>query len=99
VRLDGLFREEEAMADLAVDKALRDQLKDLDLPPGRLRLELLDWRHEGDDLAGAAGRTPLGDGFEAPRVVHVSRQDLFTLGSVHETRIDRPSTWLTPPLE
>jgi hypothetical protein len=32
-------------------------------------------------------------------MVHVSRQDLFTLGSVHKTRIGRPWTWLTPPLE
>jgi hypothetical protein len=32
-------------------------------------------------------------------MVHVSRQDLFTLGSVHEPRIGRPWTWLTPPLE
>jgi hypothetical protein len=78
---------------------MRDQLKDFDLPGGRLLLELLEWRREGDDLAGAARGPPLSDGFEAPRMVHVARQDLFTLGSVHETGIDRPWTWLTPPLE
>jgi hypothetical protein len=32
-------------------------------------------------------------------VVHVTRQDLFTLGSVHEPGIGRPWTRLTPPLE
>jgi hypothetical protein len=32
-------------------------------------------------------------------MVHVSRQDLFTLGSVHEPGIGRSWTWLTPPLE
>jgi hypothetical protein len=32
-------------------------------------------------------------------VVHVSRQDLFTLSSVHEPGIGRPWTRLTPPLE
>jgi hypothetical protein len=99
VRFDRLFREEEAVADLPVDEALRDQLEDLDLPGGRLLLELLERRCERDDLTAGIRRPPLGDGFEAPRVVHVSRQDLFTLSSVHEPGIGRPWSWLTPPLE
>jgi hypothetical protein len=99
VGLDRFFREEEAVADLSVHEALRDQLEHLDLPGGRLLLELLERGCEGDDLAGAARGPPLGDGFEAPRMVHVSRQDLFTLGSVHEPGIGGSWTWLTPPLE
>ena len=87
------------MADLAVNEALRDQLEDFDLPGCRLLLELLERGCEGNDLAGAARRPPLGDGFEAPRVVHVPGQDLFTLGSVHEPGIGGSWTWLTPPLE
>jgi hypothetical protein len=94
-----LFREEEAVADLPVDEALRDQLEDLDLPGGRLLLELLERRGEGNDLAGAARRPPLGDRLEAPRMVHVSRQDLFPLCSVHEPDIGGTWTRLTPPLE
>jgi hypothetical protein len=94
-----LFREEEAMADLPIDEALRNQVEDLDLTGCRLLFELLERRGEGDDLAGAARGPPLGDGLEAPRMVHVSRQDLFTLGSVHEPGIGGLWTWLTPPLE
>ena len=41
VGLHSLFRKEEAVADLPVDEALRDQLEDFDLPGGRLLLELL----------------------------------------------------------
>ena len=87
------------MADLSVHEALGDQLKDLDLPGGRRLLELPVRRREGDDLTCAARGPPLGDGLEAPGVVHVSRQDLFTLGSVHEPDIGRAWTSLTPPLE
>lgn len=87
------------MADLPVDEALRDQLEDFDLPGGRLLLELLERSRERDDLAGAARRPPLGDGLEAPRVVHVPTEDLFALSSVHDPRIGRLWTTLTPPFE
>ena len=83
------------MADLPVDEALRDQVEDFDLPGGRLLLELLQGR-EGDDLR-AARRPPLGDSLEAPRVVHVARQDLFALSSVHDPRIGRLWTTLYSP--
>jgi hypothetical protein len=99
VGLDRLFREEEALADFPIDEALRDQLEDFDLPGGRLLLELLERSCERDDLAGAGRGPPLGDGFEAPRMVHVSRQDLFPLCSVHEPDIGGTWTRLTPPLE
>ena len=40
VRLDGLLREEEPLADLAVDESVGDELEDLDLARRRLLLEL-----------------------------------------------------------
>ena len=97
VALDRLLGEEEPLTDLAVHEAVRDQLKNFDLPGGRLLLELLERSRERDDLTGAARRPPLGDGLEAPRVVHVARQDLFPLGSVHDPPIGRLWTSLTPP--
>ena len=77
--LHRLFRQEEAVADLAIDEALGDQLEDFDLPGGRLLLELLLGSREGDDFTRTARRPPLGDGLEAPRVVHVATEDLFAL--------------------
>src|SRR5215210_1093815 len=97
VGLHSLFREEEAVADLPVDEALRNQLEDFDLSGGRLLLQFLERSGERDDLTCAARRPPLGDGLEAPRVVHVARQDLFPLGSVHDPGIGRLWTTLTPP--
>ena len=35
VRLHGLFREEEPLADLSVDETVRDELEDFDLARGR----------------------------------------------------------------
>src|SRR5918997_6049482 len=87
VGLHRLFREEEAVADLPVHEALRDQLEDFDLPGGRLLLELLERSRERDDLACTARRAPLGHSLEAPRVVHVATEDLFALSSVHDPRI------------
>ena len=40
VRLDRLLRQEELLADLAVDEAVRDELEHLDLTRRRLLLEL-----------------------------------------------------------
>ena len=62
-------------------------------------LELPERRGKWNDLAGAIRGPPLGDGLKAPGMVHVSRQDLFTLGSVHDPNIGGAWTWLTPPLE
>src|SRR5215204_3780266 len=59
VRLDRLLAEEEPLADLPVDEAVRDQLKNLDLAGGRLLLELLERRRERNHLGvpvGAPGR-------------------------------------------
>src|SRR6266516_4359048 len=90
MRLHGLLRKEEAMADLAVDQALRDQLENLDLTRRRLLLELPEGSGERDHLgvALAALRSHL---VEATRVVHVAGQDLLALCSVHDNpRIGLP---------
>ena len=90
VRLDGLLREEEAVADLATHEAVRDQLKHLDLAGGRLLLQLLERAREGNDLCVAAARAPGRDGVEPPRMADVTAQDLLALRSVHGPTIGRP---------
>ena len=45
-RLHRLLRQEEPVADLAIDEALKDQLEDFDLPGGRLLIELLEGSRE-----------------------------------------------------
>jgi hypothetical protein len=82
VGFHGLLAEEESLADLPVDKPIRDQLEDLDLAGGRLLLELLERGREGNHL-GVAVRTARRDGLEAPRMIHVPGQDLLTLSCVH----------------
>ena len=97
--LHRFFREEEAMADLPIDKALRDQLEDFDLTGSRLLLELLERSREWDDLTRAGRRPPLGNGLEASGMVHVPGQDLFSLSSVHDSRIGLLWRTFTPPFE
>jgi hypothetical protein len=94
VALHRLLREEEAMADLAVDEALRDQLEDFDLTSGRLLLELPERSGERNHIGVALA--PLGGHLiEATGMAHVSGQDLFALGSVHSLpRIGAPSPLL-----
>jgi hypothetical protein len=84
VGLDGLLGEEEPHADLAVDEAVRDQLKDFDLAGRRLLLQLLERAGERNDLGAAAAS--LRHRVEAATVAHVSGQDFFALGSVHANR-------------
>jgi hypothetical protein len=84
VGLDGLLREEEPHADLAVDEAVRDQLEHLDLTRRRLLLELLQGAGERDYLGAAA--TPLCHRVETAAVVDIAGQDLLALCSVHVTR-------------
>src|SRR5215218_786779 len=86
VRLDRLFAEEEPLADLPVDKSVRDELKNLDLAGGRLLFELLERRRERNHLGVAVG-TPGRDRLEAARVIHIAAQDLLTLCCVHEGAI------------
>jgi hypothetical protein len=95
VRLDRLLAETESLADLPVDKSVRDQLEHLDLAGGRLLLELLERGCERDHLGGAVG-TPGRDRLEAARMVHVATQDLLTLSSVHERAIGATKARLYP---
>src|SRR5215207_1149883 len=83
VRLDRLLREEEALADLPVDKPVGDELEDFDLAIRRLLLELAERRRELDDLGALAPVRTGGRLVEAPGVVQVAREDVLTLGGVH----------------
>src|SRR5262245_49173293 len=84
MRLDGLLREEEALTDLAIHEAFRDQLKDFDLTVGRLLLQLPHGCGELDDLGSLAGAlAPSSDLVEGSRMLEVSVQDVFALSSVH----------------
>jgi hypothetical protein len=93
VRLDRLFTQEEALPDLAVHKAVRDQLQNLNLAIGGFLFELVDWRLERDDGAHAT-RSARSGRLEAALVIHVPAQDLVTLCSVHEGMIGLVGTGL-----
>ena len=91
VALDRLLRQVEAVADLAVDKALRDKLEDFDLARRRQMLAF---------GGGGAGREldQSGDRVAASRyrlkttgVLPIPGQNFFTLGCVHVTDIDAPT--------
>src|SRR5689334_23186419 len=92
--LHGLFREEEALADLAVDQPFRDQLENLDLAGGRFLLELPERSCERNDLCVALPALR-GHLVETTRMAHVSRQDFSALRSVHDApRIGRSAPLL-----
>ena len=85
--LDRLLREEEAVADLAIHKALGDKLEDLDLASGRKMLRLGSGRagRELDQLSdGIAARR---DRLEATGVLAVAGQNFLTLSCVHASGI------------
>ena len=88
VGLDGLFGEEEPLADLAVHEAVCDELQDLDLTRGRILSDLpCRWRSERDHGAAASRAAPRSGGFEPPAVIAVAIQDLTALSSVHVSGI------------
>src|SRR5215510_1600144 len=90
VALHGLFREEEALADLPVDEPLGDQLEHFDLARGRLLLELTERSRERNDLCVALS-TLRGHLVEPTRMAHVAGQDFSTLRSIHDAlRIGLP---------
>ena len=93
VRLDRLLGEEEPLADLAVDEALRDQLEDFDLAHRRLLLQFAERARERDDL-GLARAPALGHRVEPTRMVHVPAQDLLALSRVHGQDIGRATNLL-----
>jgi hypothetical protein len=83
VRLHGLLGQEEALADLPVDEAVRDQLQNLDLTHRRLLLELPQGRGELDDLAGSRSAAS-SELVEPTGVIGITGEDLPALGSVHD---------------
>jgi hypothetical protein len=89
VGLHGLLRKEEALADLAIDEAVRNQLKNLDLTHRRLLLQLPKGALERDDLGAVAGSAPRGDLLETARMIRVAVQDFLALSSVHAGGIGR----------
>lgn len=82
--LDGLLREEETLADLAVHQPVCDELQHLDLARGRILSQLaLDLRRERDDRSVPARAPASRSRLEAAAVVTVALEDLLALGSVH----------------
>ena len=92
VRFDCLFGQEEALADLAVDEAVRDQLKYLDLAGRRILAQLSRRRRrERDNRSMSAGATACRGRLEAAAVVPITAKDLFTLSGVHASGIGAPA--------
>ena len=89
--LDRLLGEEEAVADLAVDEAVGDELQDLDLTRGRILSELtLDLGRKGDHGAMPARAATRSGRLEAAAVVAIPVEDLLTLCGVHDWGIGGP---------
>ena len=88
---DRLLREVEALADLAIDEPVGDELEHLDLARGGVLAELPRRRRgERDDRSVATGATACRSRFETAAVVAVAIEDLLALGGVHVTRIGLP---------
>ena len=88
VRLHRLLRQEELLADLAVDEPVRDELQHFQLARGRLLLELAQRRScERDHRAGASRRAPSSSRLEPAAVVAIAVEDLLTLSGVHGSDI------------
>ena len=88
VGLDGLLREEESFADLAVDEAVRNQLQHLDLASCGILPDLARGRWgERDDCTPARRAATRSSRLEAAAVIAVPVEDLLALSSVHEFRI------------
>lgn len=86
VRLDGLLGEKQPLADLAIHEPVGDQLQYLDLPHGRLLLELGGAAERNHLRTGSQGAAR-GHLLEVPRVRQVTAEDLLALGGVHEDGI------------
>jgi hypothetical protein len=85
--LDRLLGEEEPDADLAVHEPVGDQLQHLDLPGGRLLLQLLKRRGLERNHLGDRRIATCGNRLEPSGVLAVSRKDLVALSSVHDWAI------------
>ena len=84
-----LLGEEQLLPDLAVHKAVRDELKNLELARGGLLLELPEHgrRSERDHGAGALGVPARRSRLETSAVVAIPVEDLPPLCGVHALRI------------
>ena len=88
VRLDGLLREKELLADLPVDEPVRDELEDLELTRRRLLLDRGHGRRgERDNRPGTGAAPTCGSRLEAAPVVLVTVEDLLALCGVHNSGI------------
>ena len=93
VGLDGLLRQEEVLADLAIDEPVCDELKNLDLTRRRV-LYAFPRRGRGErDDGSMATRAPASRSrLESAAVVAVAIEDLLALGSVHVSGIGGPAS-------
>ena len=89
--LDRLLREEEPFADLAIHETLRDELKNLDLAGGRRVLWFRHRRTRGEVDQLRDRRPASRDRLETARVLAIAGQDLLTLRCVHVPDIGAPS--------
>jgi len=92
--LHGLLREEETVADLPVDEALRDKLEHLNLARSRRMLRLLGGSARGELDQLRNGGTPLGHRLETSRVLAVPGEYLVSLGRIHAPGIGLARTLL-----
>jgi hypothetical protein len=93
MRLHRLLREEEPLADLAVDEAVSDELQDLDLASGGILADLtLRRRREGNHCATASRAATCCSRLEPATVVAITVQDLLALSGVHESGIGVAAT-------
>src|SRR6476469_10040099 len=92
MRLHGLLRQEEPLADLAVHEAVRDELEHLDLALCRLLLERTSRRLQRDHLPADETAPTRRHLLEVARVRQIAAENLFALSGVHRTayRRDRP---------
>jgi hypothetical protein len=88
VRLDGLLRQEETLADFAIHQPVSDELKNLDLSSCGVRPDFACGRGcEWDNRSMSAATPTRSSRFESATVIAVAAQDLFALGGVHESDI------------
>lgn len=88
VGLHCLFRQEQALTDLAVHEPIRNKLENLAFTRCGLLFELAGGRAgERDDRTGAGTATACGCRLEAATVIPIPVQDLLALSGVHVSGI------------
>jgi hypothetical protein len=84
VRLHRFLGQKQALADLAVHEAVRNQLQNLDLPHRRLLFQLAERALERDDLGRGAAAAPRRNRLETAGMAGVAVENLFALSCVHD---------------